>query len=129
MIALRLPLPPSTNALFFNRKKGAVGHNGKRLPGRGKTKAYKAWIENAGRYLMTQKPLPSIKGAFTLQVSLPSDVSIDADNLKAIPDVLKRYEIIEDDGPNFMRGFGSTNVKAPPGFDCLVVITPCEVEA
>ena len=90
MFTIRLPVPPSTNALFvtFNNRHGIE---------RAKTKEYKAWIEAAGWALNAQRPQP-IKGRIYIKISVPRNNRRDLDNhLKAILDLLVGHSLIEDD--------------------------------
>ena len=87
---VRLPVPPSTNALFvtFNNRHGIE---------RAKTKEYKAWITAAGWALNVQRPKP-MKGHVRLDISVPLNRRRDLDNhLKAILDLLVGHSLIEDD--------------------------------
>lgn len=87
---IRLPVPPSTNALF------TTFHNGRGIE-RAKTKAYKAWITAAGWAINTQRPKP-IKGRVNVWVGIPRNNRRDLDNhLKAIFDLLVGMSLIEDD--------------------------------
>ena len=84
---IRLPVPPSVNALFFNKSKG----------GRGKADPYKAWIVAAGWQLKLQRPIP-VLGRYTLLIRLPQSLQGDIDNrIKAVSDLLVKHEIVEDD--------------------------------
>lgn len=86
-VTLSLTLPPSTNALYANvRGKGRV-----------KTKRYREWIEAAGWELASQRP-GRVPGWYRLTVLIPAKASLDADNLKALSDLLKRHNVIDDDG-------------------------------
>lgn len=91
--------PPSTNALYSNPTGAQIRYReGKRItPGRVKTKAYKKWVELAGWEMKTQRrPLPAFAGRVTVAIS--GVERIDLDNIKAIPDLLKRMGVIVDDG-------------------------------
>lgn len=90
MFTVKLPVPPSTNALFvtFNNGRGIE---------RAKTKLYKAWIEAAAWELNTQRPQP-IKGRVDLEIWVPRNNRRDLDNhLKALLDLLVGHSLIEDD--------------------------------
>jgi hypothetical protein len=90
--------PPSTNALYINptgRQIRSIG--GKRVtPGRLKSQAYKAWIDTAGWEMNEQhvgRPgYPSLR-----LLHIEGIAGIDSDNIKAIPDLLKRMGVIADD--------------------------------
>ena len=83
--------PPSTNALYANRRFG-------KGRGRVKTAAYRAWITTAGWEIREQHPgaLPHYPGVFELEIWLPGSRR-DIDNIKAIPDLLKTMGLISDD--------------------------------
>jgi Holliday junction resolvase RusA-like endonuclease len=87
---VRLPVPPSTNALFVTfKQRGGIE--------RAKTKEYKAWIEAAGWALNVQRPQP-IKGRVTVRIAVPKNNRRDLDNhLKAVLDLLVGHSLIEDD--------------------------------
>lgn len=83
---IRITPPPSTNNLYVNTGRG-----------RAKSKAYKSWIDAAGWEIREQikGPLPHFPGEFGLRIWLPGGKDID--NIKAIPDLLKKMGIISDD--------------------------------
>lgn len=86
--ALNIPLPPTSNNMFFNRPHG----------GRGKTTEYKAWREAAAWAIKTQRP-PLFKGdvCITLLIERPT-VTSDLDNrIKACCDALQSAGVIEND--------------------------------
>ncbi len=81
-----IPRPPSTNALYAN------------VPGKGrvKTKLYRVWIKTAGWTVKAQKqPVPHFDGE--VEIEIAGLGSLDVDNTKAIPDLLKRLGILDDD--------------------------------
>ncbi len=113
MMALVIPMPPSTNALYFNLPFGR---------GRGKTRAYRTYQRNAGLLINSQHP-EHFKGEVAITISLPAKNRKDPDNTaKAILDVLVKCAVIEDDGPKFVKTLLITGTKAP-GPDCIVTIT------
>ena len=87
---VRLPVPPSTNALFVTfRDRGGIR--------RAKTKEYLSWITAAGFMLNTQRPKP-IKGRIEVEIMVKRNNRRDLDNfLKAILDLLVGHSLIEDD--------------------------------
>ena len=91
MTMLRLPLPPSVNALYAN------------MPGKGRvrTKRYLTWLNAAGWAIKQTKPKPKkIKGNYSLWLycERPDRRCRDLGNtLKAIEDVLVQHGIIADD--------------------------------
>jgi crossover junction endodeoxyribonuclease RusA len=85
---LKLPRPPSTNSLYFNRARG-----------RTKTKAYNAWIAEASVAIYRQKP-PPLTGvvSVTIRVEKKGKAKEDIDNrIKAVLDVLVKMHVINDD--------------------------------
>lgn len=87
MIKLMLPMPPSVNALYANRRGGRM-----------KTAAYKAWIDEAGWRLHTQT-CERIEGDVTVVYAFgPRCKKSDLFNReKALSDLLVSHGIIEDD--------------------------------
>lgn len=85
---VRLPVPPSTNNLFANGKRG-----------RYLTDAYDAWRTEAGLKLNLARPIPF--GAIKVAVSLfvpRKPKSRDIDNFcKAPLDLLVKHRVINDD--------------------------------
>ncbi len=91
---IRLPKPPSVNAMFINRKHG-TGR------GRIKSKAYNAWIAEANVVLMNQWPRNRRK-AFDYPVSvsliLPYRGNSDLDNFaKPLLDFLVAVGLLSND--------------------------------
>jgi len=86
-----IPRPPSTNNLHGSHIDWKTGkmrrHN---------TRAYKAWIDAAGWSMKVQQnPLPHFDGE--VEIEIAGLGGIDIDNTKAIPDLLKRLGILNDD--------------------------------
>lgn len=96
-VEIKLPNPPSANALFANRKRDPFAKpTARKLPGRVKTAKYRQWIEDAGWMLAMQRP-GSIVGRYTLDIT-PGRGMADIDNLvKGISDLLVSHRVIEDD--------------------------------
>lgn len=85
-IFLWLPVPPSANNLFANRRRG----------GRYKTKRYLEWIKKAGAEVLLARPRP-IQGSYALSLTLPK-IRGDADNrIKAVNDLLVDMCLVGDD--------------------------------
>lgn len=98
-----LPSPPSTNELFFNRRPGVSGKNGRKLPGRGITKTYAAWKDKAGWDVLRQRTT-RFKGPVTVDFLFQDEGRTDPDNrLKACLDLLVWLHVIEDDNPKIIR--------------------------
>jgi len=97
-IVLELPLPPSVNGLYANRK----GGKGK---GRYPTKAYKSWLAQADLYFLTQKrdlPREPLLGQLRLEIIIPATTRGDASNrIKAVEDFLVSRNITGDDRNNW----------------------------
>jgi crossover junction endodeoxyribonuclease RusA len=97
MTAVTLPMPPSTNSLFYNKA-------GK---GRKKTERYRAWRNEAGWELVRQRP-PRTSGPVFVEIRLPDlpGRAVDADNAaKAIFDLLVSHCVIDGDDKRILRGF------------------------
>lgn len=87
VIAITLPLPPSTNNLFSNGMRG-------RYP----TEKYKQWRMAAGRVLQEQTAGQIILGPWSCSISVPPKMRGDIDNrAKAILDLLVSHGIVGDD--------------------------------
>ena len=87
-VEFRLPMPPSTNALYAN------------APGKGrvKTTRYRSWIDEAGWELKRQLvPVPHLSGRVAMRIGLSTEARIDFDNIKAIGDLMKRMGLLDDD--------------------------------
>lgn len=81
-----IPTPPSTNNLFANGKHG-----------RFKSKKYEAWIVEAGKELLAQKP-QHFAGRVEVQLQVPRNLRRDLDNhWKASLDLLVSHGVIQDD--------------------------------
>lgn len=89
-VTLWLPMPPSTNALTFNKPGG----------GRAKTKEYDRWLLDAGWLLVDQKP-GRIDGPYTLRADFcrpPGRPRKDLGNYeKAVSDLLVKHGVVLDD--------------------------------
>jgi Holliday junction resolvase RusA-like endonuclease len=98
-VEFRIPMPPSTNALYRNvsaTERARAALRNYRLPGRAKTKVYTSWRKSAWVEMLLQcVPLPRFDGEVELEIDLPP--GIDADNTKAIPDLLQTLGIIRND--------------------------------
>jgi Holliday junction resolvase RusA-like endonuclease len=86
-ITLSLPLPPSVNNLFVNRKDGK---------GRFTSPRYAAWKKAAGLELLVQRP-GRVWGNYEVNITFPK-TRADGDNLvKPILDLLVTHQITDDD--------------------------------
>lgn len=85
---VRLPVPPSVNAMYRNVPK----------VGRVKTADYKAWLNHAGTLLNLARVTPFGKMRVELGLMIPQRVKGDLDNrIKAVQDLLVAHKIIDDD--------------------------------
>lgn len=112
MITLVLPLPPSTNNLFVNGKRG-----------RFKSQKYKDWEEDAGLYLMQQKEWKSQKviGPYELEILVSQKMRGDISNrIKAVEDMLVSIEATSDDS-NAQRVSIERSADVPE-HDCYVTV-------
>ena len=97
MIRLELPVPPSVNSLYYNRKSG-------RGRGRIKTPAYRQWLAEADKWFLLQKRgiKPLVAQPLKLTIRLPASVRGDSSNyIKAPEDYLVSREITADDKNNW----------------------------
>ncbi len=84
-----MPIPPSTNHLFFNHGNG----------GRGKTTEYGAYIDRAVKEIVFVQKVPHLSGQVAVFVEIRrfSDLS-DLDNrLKGLLDAIVAARVIDDD--------------------------------
>ena len=88
---LLLPIPPSTNKLFVNKRTG----------GRAKAAAYKAWLAEAGWEIKLQRPPalhPPLVTCLRVLIEAPLGQNRDLDNaIKPILDALVKMGVIVDD--------------------------------
>jgi|SRR5215472_2896833 len=93
MLKLNLPVPPSVNAAFVNRR-GGKGR------GRIKSRSYQRWLNDADMFYYVQQlgTVSKIKAAYRVSILLPSSVRGDIDNrIKLILDWLVSRELTPDD--------------------------------
>jgi hypothetical protein len=126
MISIRLPLPPSTNALYANNKRG----KGK---GRYKTDEYKAWIVQADMRFTMQKrsllPLSPIRPPFVICIRIPRYAEMDASNaIKAAEDWLVSREIVGGDD-RLTVDIRCVRDRAVVGDECIVEVSTEKAEA
>lgn len=111
MIVIGLPIPPSSNSLFANAKKGRV-----------RTKNYNAWRTEAGWMLKQQKPKP-IQGPVSIAYEVEDAGRGDLDNYaKAVLDVLVSHGMIEGDGRAVVRKISMEWVPGIVG--CRITVKP-----
>ena len=111
---IRLPFPPSANALYKN-KAGARG--------RAKTPAYETWICEAGNALIRQRPHRFLSPVrIDVELGLPNRRLRDIDNtLKPIKDLLVRHGVIQDDSFKFVTALSVRLADIEPGV--IVTVT------
>ena len=93
MLTLTLPMPPSANSAFANRRFGKGF-------GRIKSKAYKEWIKNADRYYLLQKMgrFTPVTGKYHVIIFMPEDMRGDEDGrVKLAIDWLVKRGLTPDD--------------------------------
>lgn len=122
MIEINLPVPPSVNALYANRKGGG---------GRFKTKAYRDWIANADAYFLAQRRRLDpefISAPYELEIRIPKATRGDADNrVKAVSDFLVRVQVTPDD--RHCQKVTIERDASVPALICLVRVLPSTVNA
>ena len=89
---LDLPVPPSANNLFVNRRPGQ---------GRARGPSYRAWLKEAGWEVKLQRP-PTLNPPLRVRVRVHIDAQLklnrDIDNtIKPILDLLVKMGVIADD--------------------------------
>ncbi len=111
MIAFAIPLPPSANTIWRNRKGSGKPHL---------SSDYQAWKQEAG-WMIKAAQLERIEGRFAMRVFVPADMTGDIDNrLKPILDLAKEYVTDDDKFCDDLRISRSTEV---PTGTCVVRIT------
>lgn len=92
MTVIALPMPPSTNALFFNRKGG-----------RTRTPEYDAWLDHAGLVLNRQNVKP-VEGRVSIKIDLDESRRGDADNrIKPVLDFLVKRGVLRGDSKKYVK--------------------------
>jgi crossover junction endodeoxyribonuclease RusA len=96
-VVISLPMPPSTNVLFYNGKVGK---------GRERTPEYNSWIKEAGWQLASQRPR-QLTGRVSILIEVSDAESTDswdvANREKATVDLLVRHKVIPGDQKRFVR--------------------------
>lgn len=93
---IRLPVPPSVNALYANRKRG-------RGYGRVKTGGYRQWIADADKWLLAQwrgLETHSVSGPCAIAIRVPKLRGDISNRIKAAEDFLVSRLITSDDSNN-----------------------------
>jgi len=120
IIAIDIPIPPSTNAMYVP---GKNRHTGK--PGIFKSTSYRKWIKEAGQMVMAagiMRGIKPISGPFKAIITVDRQMSkADLDNtVKPVLDLAQRLNIITNDRNQVDTGVGWG--KAPQG--CRLTIIP-----
>jgi Holliday junction resolvase RusA-like endonuclease len=113
VIILDLPAPISVNET-------------RRINWRAKAKI-DAWTRDADAHFLLRKRKcgPAILGQFEITITLPDGSQTDADNaVKGIIDAVRRFRLVPDDNPKFMRRVVIEFGEAPTG--CRVMIRPLQ---
>lgn len=126
-----LPVPPSTNDLFANKREkpkdvwGIKPAKRKKAFGRVKTERYNTWLNAAGWDVKRQRP-KKIKGPVSIAMYVQEPrVSRDIDNCaKAVLDLLVSLNVIEADNNRIVRKLSMEWSSAVTG--CRVAIAPAE---
>ena len=97
MTVIELPMPPSTNGLFVNGRKG-----------RFRSQKYDEWIQEAGWELARQRPAKVIGPVvLTFTFEEPKRKYDISNRLKAPEDLLVSHGIIEADDCSIVRGISA----------------------
>jgi Holliday junction resolvase RusA-like endonuclease len=112
-VELVLPVPPSTNALYRNKRGG----------GRVKTEAYRIWRAAAEQLGNAQRPGRRV-GQSDLSLYVPPGRADRSNLIKPLEDAAKAIGVIADDSPKYIRNV-SIIVDASRS-DCLLVFRPTD---
>lgn len=99
MLTLSLPVAPTANNAFVNRK-GGRGY------GRIKSKAYRSWLKQADAHYALQKlgRVKPILGAYRCEMTFCRIVRGDLDGrIKILLDWLVARNLVQGDDPKFLR--------------------------
>lgn len=116
-VSIALPFPPSLHILFKR-------HNGSHM-----SEKYRAWRDEAGWLLKSQKPTP-IAGEVSVCIRLvnPNRIRRDASNhIKAVEDLLVAHGIIEADDDRTVRSI--TAMWVSEGEPCVVTVEAVNASA
>lgn len=116
MIVLRLPVPPSTNNLYFNRARG-----------RSRTKQYRDWLSNADQWFYAQKAnkFEYITGPCEVKIRLPKIRGDISNRIKAVEDYLVSRCLTGDDKNN-----RAVSIRLDPEMTrefCEVTVMECNI--
>jgi Holliday junction resolvase RusA-like endonuclease len=103
MLTFSLPVAPTANNAFANRK-GGRGY------GRIKSKSYRAWIKQADKFYLLQRMghMVPIYGPYRCEFTFPEKLRGDLDGrIKLILDWMVNRGIVQDDSPELLREFNA----------------------
>lgn len=99
-------LPPADRKTTIEFPAPISANKIRRIDWAGK-RAHNKWLESAGHMILLNggmRKITKMPGRFEIKIVLDESAKIDADNaLKAVCDALKRFGIIVDDSPKYMR--------------------------
>lgn len=111
MTEIRLPFPPSVNAMYVNKKTGR---------GRAPSKDYENWQELAGWELNAQRVKP-FQGRAIIHIDLDDTRKGDADNrAKPVLDLLVEYGVLAGDSKQHVK---RVSIGWEPVAGCRVTIS------
>lgn len=116
--SIRLPLCPSVNALYLNRK-GGKGR------GRIKTPQYRQWLAAADAfYLMQKRSLKKVSGLTEIKIVIckPHPLADPNNYVKALCDYLVSRNLTDDDKHQWKVSI-EVNESLPKG-ECVIFINP-----
>jgi Holliday junction resolvase RusA-like endonuclease len=115
MLTLTLPVGPSTNSMFINRK-GGRGY------GRIKSAKYRAWVKNADAHLMVQKKdVVPVRGPYKCGMIFPRTLRGDLDNrAKCVLDWMVSRGLTSDD--KYLMSSHPVRGDAPCGYVIVQVM-------
>lgn len=112
MVILKLPVPPSINEAYGNRRNRPGQKQGR---GRYKTKKYLQWLK-AADWEIWQHPPRRHTGKLEIQIYLPRIRGDISNRIKVVEDYLVSREITGDDRHN-----RKVSVEINPSLDCCEV--------
>lgn len=110
-LSLTLPVAPTANNAFYNRRGVRGGY------GRIKTEKYRSWLRQADAWYQLQHlgRVEPITGAYACAMTFPAMTRGDLDGRqKLILDWLVSRNLVEDDGPKYLREL-YTKMSDEPG--------------
>lgn len=113
VVELRLPMPPSTNNLYRNKRGG----------GRIKTEHYRRWRAEAEAIGNLQRPGRRV-GPSDLSIYVPQGRGDTSNLIKPLEDVAKVIGVIADDSPKYIRNVAI--IRTTEHDDCRLVFRPTE---